>query len=111
MSAFKNRIAPQLNRFPGPNSVVVIDNCGVHNPDELRAICSSYGAILQFLPPYSPDFNPIELVFGQVKRWMRRWGDLYGSNSKEIIYKAFEEVTTADVRAYIKHSGYGAGGQ
>jgi transposase len=54
-----------------PGDVVVLDNLVVHKQPEIRAAIEGAGAHLRFLPPYSPDFNPIEQVFAKAKHWLR----------------------------------------
>ena len=60
-------LLPVLMPFNGSNhrSIVVIDNASIHHIDEVVQLVSSVGALLWFLPPYSPDLNPIEPVFSQ----------------------------------------------
>lgn len=52
-----------MSPFPGPNSVLVLDNCAIHTSQAVRDAIEDAGCILEFLPPYSPDFNPIEESF------------------------------------------------
>ena len=54
-----------------PGDVVVLDNLAVHKHPEVRAAIEAVGAQLRFLPPYSPDFNPIELAFAKLKAFLR----------------------------------------
>ena len=54
-----------------PGDVVVLDNLAVHKQPEVRAAVEAVGAQLRFLPPYSPDFNPIELAFAKLKAFLR----------------------------------------
>ena len=67
--------AAYLDQVPGPTlsagAVVVLDNCPIHQGDELAEIVGRHGARLLYLPPYSPDFNPIEQAFGKLKTWLR----------------------------------------
>ena len=51
-----------------PNSVVVMDNCAIHHVDEVRRLLEDAGIMLVDLPPYSPDFNPIETAFSHIKQ-------------------------------------------
>jgi transposase len=64
------------NAFPGPKSVIVLDNASVHHDaasfQHIRRACQMRGVLLCFLPPYSPDFNPIEESFGDLKAYIRR---------------------------------------
>ena len=54
-----------------PGDVVVLDNLAVHKQPEVRAAIEAVGARLRFLPPYSPDFNPIEQAFAKLKAFLR----------------------------------------
>lgn len=53
-----------------------MDNCSTHQSQELKDICAAAGVVLAFLPPYSPDYNPIEESFHDLKAWMKRNRDL-----------------------------------
>ena len=50
-----------------PRSVAVMDNCSIHHADSVKELFRQVGVLLIFLPPYSPDLNPIELAFAKVK--------------------------------------------
>ena len=67
---FATKIAPYLNPWPLPRSIVVLDNAKIHMYAELQELLHSTGALLFFLPPYSPDLNPIEVGFSLLKRWI-----------------------------------------
>jgi transposase len=54
-----------------PGDVVVLDNLAAHQQPEVRAAIEQAGALLRFLPPYSPDVNPIELAFAKLKAFLR----------------------------------------
>ena len=98
-----------MQAFPGERSVLVVDNARMHKPDELRALLASKGAKLLMLPPYSPDYNPIEMVFAQVKAWLRRYGKDF-SSTRLAIQHAFNSVDEATVQRYVRHDGYDAFG-
>lgn len=49
-----------------------MDNAPIHRSEELKEMCDDYGVRLEFLPPYSPDYNPIEESFAELKKWMKR---------------------------------------
>jgi hypothetical protein len=53
-----NVLGPHICAYPGPNSVVVMDNCTLHHSDTITAFIKSKDAILIYLPPYSPQYNP-----------------------------------------------------
>ena len=66
-------LIPVLVPFDGvsPNSIVVMDNASIHHVDSVVETILSVGALVRFLPPYSPDMNPIEEVFGEVKHLLQ----------------------------------------
>ena len=68
---FIRRLLPKLNAYPGPRSVLVLDNAKVHHSTDLTAMCEEAGVRLEYLPRYSPDFNGIEESFSALKAWMR----------------------------------------
>ena len=87
-------------------SVVVIDNASIHHIDSVVAHVNSVGALVRFLPPYSPDFNPIESIFGEVKQYLQS-NDLHTSLSmNSILLMAFYSVSQENCKSYIKHAGY-----
>jgi transposase len=65
-------LLPIMQPYPLPCSVLIMDNHSIHRSEELSEMCDLRGVILLYLPPYSPDLNPIEQSFGQLKSWMRR---------------------------------------
>lgn len=64
---FGSVLVPQVQ----PGDIVVIDNLGSHNSAARRSLIKAAGARLWYLPPYSPDLNPIEQSFVKIKHWMR----------------------------------------
>ncbi len=96
--------------FNGINShsVVIMDNCSIHHLERVLEMITSVGALIRFLPPYSPDLNPIELVFSKVKSFWKA-NDLVvqsTSNPHTLVLMAFNSVTQQDTFGYIRHSGY-----
>lgn len=86
--------------------VVLIDNLNVHKSETAQRLVAARGARLEFLPPYSPDLNPIELCWSKVKAILRKlkartWDELI-----EALGMAFASITTADLRAWFAHCGY-----
>jgi len=74
-SSFKDFIEgllEQMQPYPAPNSVIVMDNCRIHKAPEIREMIEARGMRLEFLPAYSPDFNPIELAFSEIKAYIQR---------------------------------------
>ena len=91
-----------------PKSVVILDNASIHHIDAVLDMIIATGALVRFLPPYSPDLNPIEEVFSQVKSYIRDNEIIYQTTKKPqlIIVSAFASITTQDCQNYIKHAGY-----
>ncbi|ESK84771.1 transposase [Moniliophthora roreri MCA 2997] len=56
-------ILPKMSLYPGPQSVMILDNCNIHKSEALPEAVEAFEAVLLFLPAYSPDFNPIEKSF------------------------------------------------
>lgn len=69
---FIRGLLPKMQAFPGPRSVLVMDNCSTHHSKEVGLMCQQAGVVLEYLPPYSPDYNPIEQSFSTLKSWIRR---------------------------------------
>lgn len=73
---FKNflveRVFPNCTPFPGPRSVLIMDNARIHHDNEIRPMCGAAGVRLEYLPPYSPDLNPIEEAFAGLKAWYKK---------------------------------------
>ena len=68
---FRAYVEQQLVPVLKPGDIVVMDNLGSHKSAELRQMIKAAGARLWYLPPYSPDLNPIEQAFAKIKHWMR----------------------------------------
>ena len=78
-----------------PNSVVIIDNCSIHHTSEVISAIQDTGAILHFLPPYSPDWNSAEGAFSKVKTMMKAM-EMEMQTIEDIdtiIYAAFSFIT------------------
>ncbi len=67
------KIIPYLNPWPLPRSILILDNAKIHMYSELEQAVHSRGALLFFLPPYTPHLNPIEVAFAQLKKWILRY--------------------------------------
>jgi transposase len=73
-----------------PRSIVVLNNAKIHMYKALQDAISARGAILIFLPPYSPQLNPIEVGFSLLKRWIQRNGNrIFHDTPEEVLDTAF----------------------
>ena len=91
-----------------PGDVVVLDNLAVHKQPEVRTAIEQVGALVRFLPPYSPDFNPIELAFAKLKAFLRAARPRNFEQVCDLIALALELFTPDECAAYARHCGYRA---
>jgi transposase len=89
-----------------PGDVVVLDNLAVHKQPEVRAAIERAGARLRFLPPYSPDFNPIEQVFAKLKAFLRKFKPRCFDDVAALVKNALPLFEPAECANYIRHCGY-----
>jgi transposase len=68
----KDDVLPYCKPYPMPRSVIVMDNASTHRNSRIRELVESAGCRLEYLPPYSPDFNPIERSFHELKAYIKR---------------------------------------
>ena len=96
------QLAPTLRS----GQVVVLDNLSVHKAARIRQAIEARGCQLLFLPPYSPDFTPIEQAFSKLKASLRRLGARTTEALWEAMGVAVEAITRANARAWFAHAGY-----
>jgi transposase len=103
--AYVQRIlAPELR----DGDIVVLDNLSSHKRAEAREAIEAVGAQIVFLPPYSPDFNPIENAFGKLKQLVRSAGKRTVNELWSYLGKAIDAFHPPECRNYFRHSGYTA---
>jgi len=100
-------LAPSLR----PGRVVVMDNLGAHRGERVRKLIEARGCSLLFLPPYSPDFSPIEEAFSKLKALLRRAAARSREALLEAIGSALSAVTPEDAAGFFGHCGYPLGAQ
>ena len=89
-----------------PGDVVVLDNLAVHKHPDVRAAIERAGARLRFLPPYSPDFNPIEQVFAKLKAFLRAARPRTFDQVCDFVAIALTFFTPIECQNYVRHCGY-----
>ena len=89
-----------------PGDVVVLDNLPAHKVAGLAEIVATRGARLLYLPPYSPDFNPIELAFSKLKTWLRTAQARTREALEATIQAATEWISQQDAKNWFDHCGY-----
>ena len=95
-------LAPTLK----PGDIVILDNLGSHKGNEARRLIEARGACLLFLPPYSPDLNPIELAFAKLKALVRKAGERSVEDIWTRIGELLDAVTPQECRNDFNHTGY-----
>jgi len=91
-----------------PNDIVIIDNLGSHKGGSVRAAIRSAGARLLFLPPYSPDLNPIEQVFAKMKTLLRKAQERTVEALWRRIGSLLDRFPAHECANYFRNAGYGA---
>jgi transposase len=95
-------LAPTLKK----GDVVILDNLQAHKSDAIRAAIEARGARLVFLPPYSPDLNPIEKCWAKVKAYLRKVKARTYEALVEALAAALRSVSPQDAAAWFAHCGY-----
>jgi transposase len=89
-----------------PGDIVVLDNLKAHQAGAIARAIRKAGAGVWYLPPYSPDFNPIENAIAKVKAMLRKLAKRTVPELFDAIDEALNSVTSSDARAFIEHCGY-----
>ena len=95
-------LAPTLRR----GHIIVVDNLSAHKGERVRELIEARGCELLYLPPYSPDFNPIEEAFSKIKGLLRKAQARSREALVEALGRAISTVSAMDARGFFKHSGY-----
>lgn len=104
---FEVYVETQLAPILQPGDVVILDNLAAHKSEKARAILRERGAWFLFLPPYSPDLNPIEMAFSKLKAHLRR----IGARTIDALWQAVGEIcdlfTPGECQNFFNTAGYG----
>jgi transposase len=126
---FIESLLDDMQPYPAPNSVIVMDNCRIHKHPQIQALIrersaafhlseilthGSRGMRCEFLPPYSPDYNPIELAFSYMKYNLRRNGnyvrlamtEMSDENILICLFQALYSITPDHSRSWYHYCGY-----
>ena len=98
----EQHLAPVLNR----GDIVVMDNLSSHKVAGVREAIEAVGAELRYLPPDSPDLNPIELAFSKLKKLLRDGAERTVDKLWELCGRILDQFTEPECRNYFKHCGY-----
>ena len=89
-----------------PGDIVVLDNLGSHKGEAVRQAIRAAGAKLFFLPPYSPDLNPIEQMFAKLKALLRKAAERAVTATWQRIGKLLAQFSPAECANYVRNAGY-----
>lgn len=89
-----------------PGDTVIMDNLGAHRVAGVREAIESAKAHLLYLPPYSPDLNPIEQCISKLKAFLRSVAARTKEGLDQALAQAFDTVTQADILGWVEHAGY-----
>lgn len=98
----RTRLAPRLRR----GDVVLLDNLKAHKAPAVQRLIERRGATVRFLPPYSPDLNPIEAAWGLVKKRIRAHGPRTAGALRRVARAARHVVRPHHCRQWFRHAGY-----
>jgi len=90
-----------------PGQIVVMDNLSAHKVSGVRQLIEQVGATLLYLPPYSPDFNPIEQCWSKIKQWLRSAKARTNELLDQALADAIAAITPHNAAAWFNHCGYG----
>jgi transposase len=96
-------LCPKLS----PGDVVVMDNLSAHKVAGIRDLIQAPGATLLYLPPYSPDLNPIEKAWSKFKQFLRSAKARTKQTLDHAVTDALKTITPENAAAWFRHSGYG----
>jgi transposase len=95
-------LAPSLS----PGQIVVMDNLSSHKGSRIRELIEEGGCELMYLPPYSPDLNPIEEAFSKLTALLRKAGARTREALLEAMGRALDAVSASDAKGFFEHRGY-----
>jgi transposase len=86
--------------------ILIMDNSSVHKAKGVTKLLADKGVRVMFIPPYSPDFNPIELLWSKVKAFLKKVKERTFDNLVNALKKALKHITPADINNWFCHDGY-----
>lgn len=108
----RGTLIPEMQPFDGSNSksILIMDNCSIHHVGPVQELLQDAGILVIFLPPYSPDLNPIEETFSSVKYYLKNHDEILqsvtDSDAITIVQAAFQNITKEQCISWITDCGY-----
>ncbi len=103
---FEAFVARKLVPKLWPGACVIMDNCSIHQGETIEALINQAGARLIYLPPYSPEFSPIENCWSKIKSLLRSIGARTYPDLAQAIEDAFMQISLEDIRGWFTHCCY-----
>lgn len=103
-------LLPHMNPFPQQNSILVLDNASIHRNQILMDYIQQLGIVVIYLPPYSPRYNPIELVFNSIKGYMQSYPHYSKSYPIRAVLQALQVGIGADFSSVFTEAGFSVDG-
>ena len=105
---FARWIVESVLPYLRPGMKIVMDNASIHHNLGIDELLASQGVCIEYLPPYSPDWNPIEMTFHTLKKWLlSNWGQMqWYIDFSDFILAGLEASVDTDCRGYFRHCGY-----
>ncbi|HEX4140037.1 MAG TPA: IS630 family transposase [Candidatus Methylacidiphilales bacterium] len=103
---FREYVRQVLGPTLRPGDIVICDNLAAHRDVATQKLIEALGAELRFLPAYSPDLNPIEMMWSKVKAFLRQAKARTDPELLAAIAEALQSVSAADAQAFFRHAGY-----
>jgi transposase len=103
---FREYVRQVLSPTLRPGDIVICDNLAAHRDIETQKLIEARGAELRFLPAYSPDLNPIEMMWSKVKASLRQAKARTDPELLTAIAGALQSVSAADAQGFFRHAGY-----
>lgn len=102
LSYIRDNLVPTLHN----QDIVIMDNLRCHKVEGVKDAIEKTGAHLLYVPPYSPDFNPIEMMWSKLKSILRKWKPRTVEALLDALPKAFAFVSINDISAWFTEAGY-----
>ena len=102
---FKSYISKLIKTLK-PGDIVIMDNLSSHKDKAIEEMVRKVGAKVKYLPPYSPDFNPIEMLWSKMKIYLKKWKIRIKELFPKAIVTALSKFTISDCLGWFKSCGF-----